>query len=58
MKSLGAVKALNMDRGDSATFLVRFGDKFTILNRPADLFRPNDMLIREVYNSILVEAKS
>lgn len=57
MRSLGAVKAINLDGGGSATFLLRSKGELKLLNRPADLFKPDHMLIREVYNTILVEAK-
>ena len=57
MQSFGAVKAINLDGGGSSTFLIRKDEEFLMLNRPADLQRPTEPLIREVFNSILVVKK-
>ncbi|MBE6560861.1 MAG: phosphodiester glycosidase family protein [Ruminococcaceae bacterium] len=57
MKYLGAKKAINIDGGGSSTFLVNIGGEMTLLNRPADLVRPNEPLIRPIFNSIQVIRK-
>lgn len=46
-----------MDRGESSTFIVKQEEELTMLNRPADLERPNEPLIREIFNSILIVKK-
>ena len=58
MKYLGAKKAINIDGGGSSTFLVNIDGEMTMLNRPADLVRPTEPLIRPIYNSIQVIQKS
>ena len=57
MKRLGAKKAINIDGGGSSTFLVNIGGEMTMLNRPADLVRPTEPLIRPIFNSIQVIQK-
>lgn len=54
MQKLGAESAINLDGGGSSTFLVWEKDKFKIKNRPADLFRPDEKLIRPIYNSLQI----
>lgn len=55
MKRLGAANALNLDGGGSCTFLVTDGSGgFELLNNPADLFRPTEKLIRDVFDSLLI----
>jgi exopolysaccharide biosynthesis protein len=56
-KKLGATEALNLDGGGSSTFLVRKGEEFELLNTPADLVRPDDKLIRPIFNSVLIVKK-
>lgn len=49
---------INLDGGGSSTMLLKSGDEqFEIKNIPADLERPYDRLIRDLYDSILVVAK-
>ena len=59
MHALGAVDAINLDGGGSSTLFIYDGEKdaFHLENRPADLDRPNDCLIRPIYNGILVYKK-
>lgn len=57
MQYFGAKKAINLDGGGSSTFIVKQDEELTMLNRPADLERPNEPLIREIFNSILVIKK-
>lgn len=58
MKRLGASDALNLDGGGSCTFLAGDGKGgFELLNNPADLFRPTEKLIRDVFDSLLVIKK-
>lgn len=57
MQYFGVEKAINLDGGGSSTFIVKKDNKLTMLNRPADLERPNEPLIREIFNSILVVKK-
>ena len=56
MQRLGADRAINMDGGGSSIMLIKKEDVFDVKNNPADLYRPNDGLIREEFNSILVLA--
>ncbi len=56
-KKLGATEALNLDGGGSSIFLVRDGEKFNMLNVPADIARPFDCLIRPIFNSVLIAKK-
>lgn len=57
MISYGADRALNMDGGGSSAMYTRSADEVVLRSRPADLFRPNAMLIRKDYNSLLVVKK-
>lgn len=57
MTYLGAKRAINIDGGGSSTFLVNIGGEMTMLNRPADLVRPTEPLIRPIFNSIQVIQK-
>ena len=54
---VGMVNAINLDGGGSSTFIVKKEEELTMLNRPADLMRPDEPLIREIFNSILVVKK-
>lgn len=57
--SLGATDVINLDGGGSSIMLLRPDgeDGFSIQNRPADIDRPNDFLIREGYCSLLLYKK-
>lgn len=59
MRSLGCTEVINLDGGGSSTvFLRRVGEQeFKLQNRPADIDRPNDCLIRPIYNGILLYRK-
>ncbi len=59
MRGLGATDMVNLDGGGSATMFLRPAgeQKFALQNRPADIDRPNDCLIRPIYNSILLYSK-
>lgn len=59
MRALGATDAINLDGGGSSTVFLydEKTDDFKLENRPADLDRPNDCLIRPIYNSILLYQK-
>lgn len=57
MISYGAERALNMDGGGSSAMYTKKDGEFLLRSRPADLFRPNAMLIRKDYNSLLIEKK-
>jgi len=57
MQTLGAKKAINIDGGGSSTFLINIDGEMTMLNRPADLVRPTEALIRPIFNSIQVIQK-
>lgn len=58
LKEHGAVRGVNLDGGGSSTFIVKTGEgKHEMLNHPADLHRPFDDLVRDVFNSILVVKK-
>ena len=59
LRAFGAVNALNLDGGGSSICLIRpDGEEyFKRTNRPADLMRPNECLIREGYNAILLYRK-
>lgn len=53
--SHGAIRGLNLDGGGSSTFIVENEEgKLEMLNHPADLHRPTEDLIRDVFNSILL----
>ena len=56
---LGMVHGVNLDGGGSSTMLVKKSNsnEFEVRNIPADLYRPYDRLIRDLYDSILVVAK-
>ena len=54
MQYFGAKKAINLDGGGSSTMLVKLDGEMTILNRPADLVRPTELLIRPIYNSVQI----
>ncbi len=57
MQSLGAERAINIDGGGSCTFLINLEGELTMLNRPADLVRPTELLIRPIFNSIQIIQK-
>lgn len=57
MQSFGVQRAINLDGGGSSTFLVLRQGEMTMLNRPADLERPLEPLIRDIYNSLQVVKK-
>lgn len=57
MTFLGARTAINLDGGGSSTMLVNIDGELTMLNRPADLVRPTEALIRPIFNSIQVVLK-
>ncbi|MBQ3064119.1 MAG: phosphodiester glycosidase family protein [Clostridia bacterium] len=59
MHALGARDVINLDGGGSSTLFIYNAERdgFTLENRPADLDRPNDCLIRPIYNGILVYKK-
>lgn len=54
MIKLGADRAVNLDGGGSSITYTKDGDRFVLRSNPADLFRPNAMLIRKEYDCILV----
>ena len=58
LKAHGAVRGINLDGGGSSTFIVKTDDgELTMLNHPADLHRPTEDLIRNVFNSIIIVKK-
>lgn len=57
LKEMGAHDALNLDGGGSAILILNRDGVLTTMNRPADLIRPMDNLIREIFNSLLIVAK-
>lgn len=58
LKAHGAVRGINLDGGGSSTFIVKGEDgELTMLNHPADLHRPTEDLIRDVFNSIIIVRK-
>ena len=57
MQYFGVKKAINLDGGGSSTFIVKKDGELTMLNRPADLVRPTEPLIREIFNSIQIVRK-
>ena len=58
LKNHGAVRGINLDGGGSSTFIVKTDDgELTMLNHPADLHRPTEDLIRDVFNSIIIVKK-
>ena len=54
MQHFGMTKAINLDGGGSSTFLVMEEGEMTMKNRPADLERPTEPLIRDIYNSLQI----
>jgi exopolysaccharide biosynthesis protein len=57
MTFLGARTAINLDGGGSSTILVDEKGELVMLNRPADLVRPDANLIRPIFNSIQIIQK-
>ena len=58
LKDHGAVRGVNLDGGGSSTFIVKNTDgEPEMLNQPADLHRPYENLIRDVFDSILIIKK-
>ncbi len=57
MKEFGAVDAINVDGGGSSTMIIKTDGVYKMINHPADLYRPFDNLIRDVYNSMLIIKK-
>jgi len=58
LKEHGAVRGVNLDGGGSSTFIIKKEDGTReMLNHPADLHRPFDDLVRDVFNSILIVKK-
>ena len=57
LQKLGAVDGINLDGGGSSTMIVKKENGFEMINHPADLHRPFDNLIRDVYNSMLIVSK-
>ncbi len=49
----GAVRAVNLDGGGSSVMYLRQDGALRLQNRPADLFRPNDCIIREEFDCLL-----
>ena len=56
LKEMGAYDAMNLDGGGSSILILNQDGDLTSMNRPADLIRPNDNLIREIFNSLLIVA--
>lgn len=54
MIRLGADRALNLDGGGSSAVYTKGKNGFDLRTVPADLFRPNDKLIRKDFNAILL----
>ena len=54
MQSFGMETAINLDGGGSSTFIVRENGELVMKNRPADLQRPEEPLIRDIYNSLQI----
>ena len=46
--------AFNLDGGGSSVCYTKVNDEFVLHSNPADLVRPNDKIIREEFNCILV----
>lgn len=59
MRGLGCTEMVNLDGGGSSTVFLRpeGQTEFKLENRPADIDRPNDCLIRPLYNGILLYSK-
>ncbi len=54
MQSFGAKRAVNLDGGGSSVCYTKENEEFVLHSNPADLVRPNDKIIREEFNCILV----
>lgn len=50
----GAISALNLDGGGSATMLINKSEQMILVNHPTDLDNPDIDTIRPVYNSLVV----
>ena len=57
MREMGAHDALNLDGGGSSILILNQDRELKTMNRPADLVRPMDNLIREVFNTLIIVAK-
>ncbi len=57
MIKLGALRAVNLDGGGSSAVYTKTGGAFTLRTRPADLIRPNSMLIRKDSNALFIVEK-
>ena len=57
LRSFGVTDALNLDGGGSSAVYTKTDGGFCLRTVPADLYRPNDCLIREDYNALLVVRK-
>lgn len=57
MLSFGCVEAVNLDGGGSSAIYTRNEDEFELRSVPADLFKPNDKLIRKEANCVMVIKK-
>ena len=57
MIALGAVRAVNLDGGGSSAVYIKTGNGFELKTVPADLFFPNDKLIRKDFNAFLIVEK-
>ena len=59
LKAFGAMDSINLDGGGSSIMLIRPDGEwnFEVQNRPADLQRPTEKLIRPCYNGILIYKK-
>lgn len=58
LKNEGAENGLNLDGGGSCTLLLWQDGKFVLQNKPADLVRPDAALIREIFDSVQIVARS
>ncbi len=54
MLERGTVTALNLDGGGSSTFIVKQNQELRMLNHPADKFKPQEALIRPIFDSIIL----
>lgn len=54
MQQFGAKRAVNLDGGGSSVCYTKEIGEFVLHSNPADLIRPNDKIIREEFNCILV----
>jgi len=57
MLSFGCVEAINLDGGGSSAVYTRKDGEYELRSNPADLFKPNDKLIRKEANCIMVTEK-